>query len=130
MMDALKGGAENLSAGDGRDAKVSLGPVISSAACERIHESIESGLKEGAELLVDGRRPTGVPAGGNFVGPTILNNVKPEMRVAREEIFGPVLSVMHVDTLEKAISLGNCDPRGNGTSIFTENTASLPEYTH
>jgi malonate-semialdehyde dehydrogenase (acetylating)/methylmalonate-semialdehyde dehydrogenase len=128
IMDRLKAGAEKLIAGDGMDAKVSLGPVISSASCERIHESIESGLKEGAELLVDGRRPVGVPAGGNFVGPTILNNVKPEMRVAREEIFGPVLSVMHVDTLEEAIAVVNADPRGNGTSIFTENGAAVREY--
>jgi malonate-semialdehyde dehydrogenase (acetylating)/methylmalonate-semialdehyde dehydrogenase len=128
IMDRLKEGAEKLIAGDGMDAKASLGPVISSAACERIHEAIESGLKEGAELLVDGRRPAGVPAGGNFVGPTILNNVKPEMRVCREEIFGPVLSVMHVDTLEQAIALVNSDPRGNGTSIFTENGAAVREY--
>jgi malonate-semialdehyde dehydrogenase (acetylating) / methylmalonate-semialdehyde dehydrogenase len=128
IMDRLKAGAEKLIAGDGMDAKVSLGPVISSASCERIHESIESGLKEGAELLVDGRRPAGVPTGGNFVGPTILNNVKPEMRVAREEIFGPVLSVMHVDTLEEAIAVVNADPRGNGTSIFTENGAAVREY--
>jgi malonate-semialdehyde dehydrogenase (acetylating)/methylmalonate-semialdehyde dehydrogenase len=128
IMDRLKAGAEKLIAGDGMDARVSLGPVISSVACERIHESIESGLKEGAELLVDGRRPAGVPTGGNFVGPTILNNVKPEMRVAREEIFGPVLSVIHVDTLEQAIALVNADPRGNGTSIFTENGAAVREY--
>ena len=128
IMEPLKQGAQKLLAGDGRDAKSSLGPVISSAACERIHESIESGLKEGAELLVDGRRPKGVPAGGNFVGPTILNNVTAGMRVAREEIFGPVLSVMHVDTLEQAIALVNSDPRGNGTSIFTENGAAVREY--
>jgi malonate-semialdehyde dehydrogenase (acetylating)/methylmalonate-semialdehyde dehydrogenase len=128
IMDRLKAGAEKLIAGDGMDAKVSLGPVISSASCERIHESIESGLQEGAELLVDGRRPAGVPAGGNFVGPTILTNVKPGMRVAREEIFGPVLSVMHVDTLEEAIAVVNADPRGNGTSIFTENGAAVREY--
>jgi malonate-semialdehyde dehydrogenase (acetylating)/methylmalonate-semialdehyde dehydrogenase len=107
---------------------VSLGPVISSAACERIHEAIEGGIKEGAELLVDGRRPKAVPAGGNFVGPTILNNVKPEMKAAREEIFGPVLSVMHVDTLDEAIALVNSDPRGNGTSIFTEDGAAVREY--
>jgi malonate-semialdehyde dehydrogenase (acetylating)/methylmalonate-semialdehyde dehydrogenase len=128
IMDRLKAGAEKLIAGDGMDAKVSLGPVISSASCERIHESIESGLQEGAKLLVDGRRPAGVPAGGNFVGPTILTNVKPGMRVAREEIFGPVLSVMHVDTLEEAIAVVNADPRGNGTSIFTENGAAVREY--
>src|ERR1035438_2306798 len=57
-----------------------------------------------------------------------LNNVTPEMRVAREEIFGPVLSVMHVDTLEQAIAIVNSDPRGNGTSIFTEHGAAGREY--
>ena len=88
IMGRLKEEAEKLIAGDGTNPKASLGPVISSTACDRIHECIESGVKEGAELLVDGRRPTEVPAGGNFVGPTILNNVKPEMRVARDEISG------------------------------------------
>jgi malonate-semialdehyde dehydrogenase (acetylating)/methylmalonate-semialdehyde dehydrogenase len=128
IMPRLKAEAEKLIAGDGGDARVSLGPVISHAACERIHEAIENGMREGAELLVDGRRPAGVPAGGNFVGPTILNHVKPGMSVAREEIFGPVLSVMHVDTLDEAIALVNSDPRGNGTSIFTENGAAVREY--
>jgi malonate-semialdehyde dehydrogenase (acetylating)/methylmalonate-semialdehyde dehydrogenase len=125
----LKEEAGKLIAGDGRDPKSSLGPVISHAACERIHDAIESGIKEGAELLVDGRHPKNTPTGGNFVGPTILNNVKPGMRVAREEVFGPVLSVMHVDSLDEAIALVNSDPRGNGTSIFTENGAAVREYT-
>ena len=128
ILGKLKEEAEKLIAGDGRDLNTSLGPVISHAACERIHEAIETGIREGAELLVDGRRPNGVPAGGNFVGATILNNVKPGMRVAQEEIFGPVLSVMHVDSLEEAIALVNSDPRGNGTSIFTENGAAVREY--
>ncbi|MFY9561317.1 MAG: CoA-acylating methylmalonate-semialdehyde dehydrogenase [Terriglobales bacterium] len=128
IMDRLKTEAEKLIAGDGTDPKVSLGPVISSASCDRIHEAIETGVREGAELLVDGRRPKRVPAGGNWVGPTILNNVKPEMRAATDEIFGPVLSVMHVDTLDEAIDLVNRDPRGNGTSIFTENGAAVREY--
>jgi malonate-semialdehyde dehydrogenase (acetylating) / methylmalonate-semialdehyde dehydrogenase len=128
IMGRLKEEAEKLIAGDGTDPKVSLGPVISSASCDRIHEAIETGVKEGAELLVDGRRPTRVPAGGNWVGPTILNNVKPGMRAATDEIFGPVLSVMHVETLDEAIDLVNRDPRGNGTSIFTENGAAVREY--
>ena len=128
IMSKLKEEAGKLVAGDGRDPKSSLGPVISSAACERIHDAIETGIKEGAELLVDGRRPNGVPAGGNFVGPTILNHVKPEMQAARDEIFGPVLSVMHVNTLDEAIALVNSDPRGNGTSIFTEDGAAVREY--
>ena len=128
IMGRLKEEAQKLVAGDGMDPKVSLGPVISNAACERIHEAIEGGIKEGAELFVDGRRPKNVPKGGNFVGPTILDNVKPGMRAASEEIFGPVLSVMHVDTLDEAIALVNNDPRGNGTSIFTENGAAVREY--
>lgn len=128
IMPRLKEEAQKLVAGDGRDPKSSLGPVISPAACDRIHEAIETGIREGAELLVDGRRPGGVPAGGNFVGPTILNNVKPDMRAAREEIFGPVLSVMHVTSLDEAIALVNNDPRGNGTSIFTEDGAAVREY--
>ncbi|MGA3092695.1 MAG: CoA-acylating methylmalonate-semialdehyde dehydrogenase [Terriglobales bacterium] len=128
ILGKLKEAAEKLVAGDGMDSKVSLGPVISRSACERIHDAIESGLAEGAQLLVDGRRPKGVPAGGNFVGPTILNHVTAEMRVCRDEIFGPVLSVVHVDTLDEAIALVNDDPRGNGTSIFTENGAAVREY--
>jgi len=128
IMGKLKAEAEKLVAGDGTDPRSSLGPVISSAACERIHGCIDSGVKEGAEVLVDGRRPKGRPAAGNFVGPTILDNVKPGMRVATEEIFGPVLSVIHVNTLDEAIELVNSDPRGNGTSIFTENGAAVREY--
>jgi malonate-semialdehyde dehydrogenase (acetylating)/methylmalonate-semialdehyde dehydrogenase len=128
ILGKLKDSAERLIAGDGTAANVSLGPVISHAACERIHDAIESGVKEGASLLVDGRRPAGVPEAGSFVGPTILNCVTSNMRVCREEIFGPVLSVMHVDTLDQAIDLVNADPRGNGTSIFTENGAAVREY--
>ncbi len=128
IMDRLKDEAEKLVTGEGTNPKASLGPVISSAACDRIHESIETGIKEGAELLVDGRHPKGTPEGGNFVGPTILTNVKADMHVCRDEIFGPVLSVMHVDTLEEAIALVNSDPRGNGTSIFTENGAAVREF--
>jgi malonate-semialdehyde dehydrogenase (acetylating)/methylmalonate-semialdehyde dehydrogenase len=128
IMGKLKEEAEKLIAGDGSDPKSSLGPVISPAACDRIHDAIENGVREGAELLVDGRRPRNTPTGGNFVGPTILNKVKPEMSAARDEIFGPVLSVMHVDSLDEAIALVNSDPRGNGTSIFTENGAAVREY--
>ena len=128
IMGKLKEEAQKVIAGDGRDPKSSLGPVISRAACDRIHDAIETGVKEGAELLVDGRRPKGVSAGGNFVGPTILNNVRPGMRAATDEIFGPVLSIMHVNTLDEAIALVNSDPRGNGTSIFTEDGAAVREY--
>jgi len=130
VMGRLKEEAAKLVAGEGTNPQAALGPVISKAACERIHEAIKSGIEEGAELLLDGRRPSGVPSDGHFVGPTILNKVTPAMRAAREEIFGPVLSVMHVDTLDEAIAAVNRDPRGNGASIFTENGAVVREFTH
>jgi malonate-semialdehyde dehydrogenase (acetylating)/methylmalonate-semialdehyde dehydrogenase len=129
ILDRLKAETEKLVAGDGTSSKSSLGPVISQASCERIHEAIDRGVREGAELLVDGRRPRGLHENGSFVGPTLLSGVKPGTSAATDEIFGPVLSLMHVDTLDEAIDLVNSDPRGNGTSIFTENGAAVREYT-
>jgi malonate-semialdehyde dehydrogenase (acetylating)/methylmalonate-semialdehyde dehydrogenase len=129
LLPALTAAAARLVVGDGNQQGVDVGPVISRAACDRIHECIESGIAEGASLLVDGRRPKGVHPGGYYVGPTVLGGVTPAMRVAREEIFGPVLSVMHAASLDEAIALTNADARGNGTSIFTENGAAVREYT-
>jgi malonate-semialdehyde dehydrogenase (acetylating)/methylmalonate-semialdehyde dehydrogenase len=128
LLSSLKSESEKLVTGNGADPNVTVGPVISRQACARIHELIESGLAEGAHLLVDGRQPSGASPDGNFVGPTILTNVQPGMRVAQEEIFGPVLCVMDADNLDQAIDLVNRDPRGNGTSIFTENGAAVREY--
>ena len=128
IIDRLRTETEKLVVGDGTQAGVDVGPVISRAACTRILETIETGIAEGAELLVDGRRPNGVCPDGYFVGPTILDKVTPAMRVAREEIFGPVLSVMHAETLDEAIRQVNSDTRGNGTSLFTENGAAVREF--
>jgi malonate-semialdehyde dehydrogenase (acetylating)/methylmalonate-semialdehyde dehydrogenase len=129
LLPALTAAAARLVVGDGSAEGVDVGPVISRAACDRIHACIDAGVAEGATLLVDGRRPAGVHPGGYYVGPTMLGGVTPAMRVAREEIFGPVLSVMHAGSLDDAIALTNGDPRGNGTSIFTENGAAVREYT-
>jgi len=129
LMQHLKEETAKLVVGEGVQHGVDVGPVISRSSCERVHECIESGIAEGAALLVDGRRPKQVPDGGNWVAPTILDQVTPAMRVAKDEIFGPVLSVIHVDSLDEAIELVNSDPRGNGTSIFTENGAAIREYT-
>jgi malonate-semialdehyde dehydrogenase (acetylating)/methylmalonate-semialdehyde dehydrogenase len=128
VLGRLKAETEKLVVGEGTREGVDVGPVISRAACTRILEAIEGGVAEGAELLVDGRHPAGVSADGYFVGPTILDKVTPGMRVARKEIFGPVLSAMHVDTLDEAIRQVNSDTRGNGTSIFTENGAAIREF--
>ena len=127
LMGPLREATEGLRVGDGLDEDVDVGPVISDTARERIREAIGKAGDEGAEVVVDGR---GADGAGSFVGPTILDGVKPEMEAATEEIFGPVLSVIHVDTLDEAIELVNSSRFGNGTSIFTESGASVRRYRH
>jgi malonate-semialdehyde dehydrogenase (acetylating)/methylmalonate-semialdehyde dehydrogenase len=106
--------------GPGREPESELGPVITAAARDRIVGLIGSGADQGAELTVDGRGLT-VPGheGGFFVGPTVIDRVTPEMDVYREEIFGPVLSVLRAGTVDEAIELVNANPYGNGTALFT-----------
>lgn len=99
-----------------------VGPVITPQAKKRIIEIIDDAEKAGATVLLDGRNYTNPDfPNGNFIGPTIITGVKPGMRAYDEEIFGPVLVVVEVDTLDEAISLINRNKYGNGTSIFTQN---------
>uniref|UniRef100_UPI00333FD010 CoA-acylating methylmalonate-semialdehyde dehydrogenase n=1 Tax=Castellaniella defragrans TaxID=75697 RepID=UPI00333FD010 len=113
--------ARKLRVNVGTDRKADLGPVISPQAKQRIEGLIQKGVDEGAELLLDGR---GIQVKGyeqgNFVGPTIFSKVRADMTIYREEIFGPVLSVVLADTLEEAVEFINANPNGNGTSIFTQ----------
>jgi malonate-semialdehyde dehydrogenase (acetylating)/methylmalonate-semialdehyde dehydrogenase len=129
LLPALKEAAEAVSVGDGLDEQNELGPVVSEAARERILGAVERGVGEGAELVVDGRDP-GVGEGGAFIGATILDGVTPDMELAREEIFGPVLSLIHVDTLDEAIEAVNHSRFGNGVSIFTESGAAVRRFKH
>src|SRR5918994_1495848 len=128
LLPALKDATEAVRVGDGLDEQNELGPVVSEAARERILAAVERGVEEGAELVVDGRDP-GL-AEGCFIGATILDGVTPEMELAREEIFGPVLSVIHVDTLDEAIETVNHSRFGNGVSIFTESGAAVRRFRH
>ncbi|KAI8836358.1 Aldehyde/histidinol dehydrogenase [Chytridium lagenaria] len=112
--------AKELRVTSGFDEKADLGPMISPEAKARAEELIQSGVDEGAELLLDGRgcSPSGFEK-GNFLGPTILAKVKPHMRCYTEEIFGPALICMEAETLDEAIDIINANPYGNGTAIFT-----------
>jgi malonate-semialdehyde dehydrogenase (acetylating) / methylmalonate-semialdehyde dehydrogenase len=132
LMPPLKEATEALSVGDGNDEATDVGPVVSCAARDRIRAAIDRGLADGAKLVVDGRAPSGagLDPGGAFVGPTILDDVAPETEMAREEVFGPVLSVIRVETLDEAIQVVNASRFGNGTSIFTESGASVRRYRH
>jgi malonate-semialdehyde dehydrogenase (acetylating) / methylmalonate-semialdehyde dehydrogenase len=98
-----------------------LGSVISKQAKERIERYITEAEQQGAKILVDGRGAKVVgKENGYYVGPTVIDFVKPEMSVAREEIFGPVISIMRTESLEEAIKIENENPYGNAASIFTQ----------
>lgn len=112
-----------VSIGTERDAD--LGPLVSPSAKKRVEGLIQKGVDEGAELLLDGRNLTvkGYEK-GNFVGPTIFSGVKADMTIYREEVFGPVLGVVCVDTLEEAVEFINQNPNGNGVAMFTQDGGS------
>ena len=129
LMPALREATEKLRVGDGIDEDNDVGPVVSQTACDRVKGWIDRGVEEGATLAVDGR-DSGAGLEGSFVGPTILDDVRPEMEVAQEEIFGPVLSVVRADSLDDAIGVVNRSRFGNGVSIFTENAAAVRHFRH
>jgi malonate-semialdehyde dehydrogenase (acetylating)/methylmalonate-semialdehyde dehydrogenase len=126
LLERLRPATEKLRVGDGMDPGVAVGPLVSKAAEERVRGWIDKGLNEGATLVVDGRTAS-APSQGAFVGPTIVE-VEPGMEIAREEVFGPVLSIVHVESLEEAIDVVNGSRYGNGTSIFTESGAAVRRF--
>ncbi len=108
--------------GYGLDESVQMGPVRDKEKKANIIRYIESGIQEGARLVLDGRKPkiVGDYPETCFLNPTIFENVSPNMRIGREEIFGPVMSVMRAKTLEEAVEICNANPFGNGDAIFTQ----------
>ena len=113
--------AKKLKVSAGAEQGADLGPLVSPNARKRVESLIQQGVDEGATQLLDGR---GVQVTdyqeGNFVGPTIFSDVKAEMAIYREEIFGPVLCVVQVDTIEEAVVFVNQNPNGNGVALFTQ----------
>ncbi|XP_031836218.2 putative methylmalonate-semialdehyde/malonate-semialdehyde dehydrogenase [acylating], mitochondrial isoform X1 [Nomia melanderi] len=121
--------AKRLKVNAGHVPGTDLGPVISPQSKERIHRLVESGVKEHATLALDGRGL--VVKGfekGNFVGPTVLADVKPTMQCYTEEIFGPVLLCIFTNTLDEAIDIINKNTYGNGTAVFTTNGATARTF--
>ena len=125
----LKALAQKLKVNAGSEPGTDVGPVISKKAKARILDLIESGIKEGAKLELDGR-DISVPGyeKGNFVGPTLFSGVTTDMQIYTQEIFGPVLVVLEVDTLDQAIALVNANPFGNGTGLFTQSGAAARKF--
>jgi len=127
--DRLAESARALRVGDGADEGTGMGPVISAAHRDRVLGYIERGVSEGARLVLDGRQNAGPGRrGGFFLGPTLFDGVRPEMTIARDEIFGPVASIAPVKTLEEAIAVMQAHPNANATSIFTSSGKAAREY--
>ncbi|MBS1982699.1 MAG: CoA-acylating methylmalonate-semialdehyde dehydrogenase [Bdellovibrionales bacterium] len=127
----IKAALTQLQVGAWDNPQASLGPIISKKAKERVLSLIQTGVKEGAKLLLDGSncKVEGYP-NGNFVGPTMFDDVTPEMTIYKEEIFGPVLLILKANTLADAIAMINKNPYGNGTSIFTSSGAAARKFQH
>jgi malonate-semialdehyde dehydrogenase (acetylating)/methylmalonate-semialdehyde dehydrogenase len=121
--------AKTLKVNAGVEKGTDLGPVVSKNAKQRILGLIEEGIKEGAKLDLDGRaiKVAGYEQ-GNFIGPTIFSAVRPGMKIYTTEIFGPVMVIVGVNTLDEAIALINDNPFGNGTGIFTQSGAAARKF--
>jgi malonate-semialdehyde dehydrogenase (acetylating)/methylmalonate-semialdehyde dehydrogenase len=121
--------AKTLKVNAGSEKGTDLGPVVSKSAKQRILGLIEDGIKEGAKLELDGRaiKVAGYE-NGNFIGPTVFSEVRPSMKIYTTEIFGPVMVIVGVNTLDEAIALVNANPFGNGTGIFTQSGAAARKF--
>jgi len=122
LVSKLAARIKDLTLGNGLDAAVDIGPVINKSQTEKIHEYVQIGAAEGAKLVIGGQiaKVDGLPE-GNFYLPTLFSGVTRNMRIAQEEIFGPVLSVIAVDSLEEAIDVNNDTAYGLSSSIYTAN---------
>jgi malonate-semialdehyde dehydrogenase (acetylating)/methylmalonate-semialdehyde dehydrogenase len=114
--------------GPGMDADVDMGPLISAEHRARVLDYIEAGIGAGAELVVDGRTVSFTDRAGFFLGPSLFDRVTPEMRIYREEIFGPVLSIVRVADLASAVELVNAHELGNGVACFTNDGGVAREF--
>ncbi len=129
MRTRLVDEAKRIKVGDGMEPGVTMGPVITAAHREKVLAYIEKGIAEGATLALDGRgyKDAKHPE-GYFLGPTIFTDVKPDMVIAREEIFGPVLCVMRADSFDEAVEIVKRHELGNASSIFTSSGKYAREY--
>ena len=120
MIEKISNKAESLKVAPWTDSSAQMGPVISNEHKQKIENYIDSGVKEGAKLILDGRdlKIQGYE-NGYFIGPTLFDEVTENMKIYKEEIFGPVLSVVRVNNYDEALKLLNNHAFGNGTSIYT-----------
>ncbi|WP_430297859.1 aldehyde dehydrogenase family protein, partial [Sinomonas sp. B1-1] len=129
LVGKVKDRAEAVKVAEGTDPGAEMGPIITAASRDRMKGIVTAAAEAGADLVVDGREFTVAgKEGGNWFGPTVIDNVAIDTEAYTEEIFGPVLSVVRVQTVEEAIELINSNPYGNGTAIFTSSGSNARRF--
>ncbi len=129
LVKMLSDKAAKIKVGPGDAEGVEMGPLVTLAHRDKVAGYIDAGVAEGAQLVLDGRNKTVVDhESGFFIGTTLFDRVKPEMKIYQDEIFGPVLMVLRAETLEQAIALVNANPYGNGTAIFTNSGGAARRF--
>jgi len=129
LIDRIKDRVSRLVVGPGVDEASEMGPLITAEHCARVVSYLEIGASEGAKIAIDGRdHPISGDPGGFWLGPCLLDNVSPGMKVYTDEIFGPVLSVVRMDTLDEALELIARNPYGNGSAIFTSDGGAAQRF--
>jgi malonate-semialdehyde dehydrogenase (acetylating)/methylmalonate-semialdehyde dehydrogenase len=127
LVRAIAARIPKLTIGDGAQPSTDMGPLITAEHRDKVASYIDAGARSGARVIVDGREAE-LPSEGFFLGTTLLDGVRPEMSVYTDEIFGPVLSVVRVDTYEEAVALVNSNQYANGVAIFTRDGGAAREF--
>jgi malonate-semialdehyde dehydrogenase (acetylating) / methylmalonate-semialdehyde dehydrogenase len=130
LLGKLRQRIASLQMGDGMKEGAELGPLVTKAHLERVTGYVQLGKEEGAQLVLDGRENALTRGEGFFLGACLFDHVKPEMKIYREEIFGPVLGVVRVNNFETALQMINEHEYGNGTSIFTRDGDTARDFVH
>jgi len=129
LVNLLRDKAAKIRVGPGDGEGVEMGPLVTLAHRDKVAGYIDTGVAEGATLVADGRgKKIAGHESGFFLGTTLFDQVKPEMKIYTDEIFGPVLVVLRADTLDEAIALVNANPYGNGTAIFTNSGGAARRF--
>src|ERR1700677_2864021 len=130
LVDKIEQRIQRLRMGDGMAEGSELGPLVTKAHLDRVTSYVQQGQAEGAQLVVDGRNNFLAETNGFFLGACLFDHVKPEMKIYREEIFGPVLGVVRVNSFDIALQLVDEHEFGNGTSIFTRDGDTARDFAH